>query len=232
MRQRLARSARGLGGLAAKRARSRLRPLAHRIFFDDLIEVTGNFAHVRWLGYPIWQNVLDLWAIQEAIAEIKPALLIETGTNRGGSARFYAHLMDIMDRGRVVSVDVEKLHDLSHPRIEFLIGSSISDEILGQVGAAAEAADGPVMVILDADHARDHVAGELEGYGPLVTPGSLMLVQDSVIDTMEVFADDRPGPLPAIEEFLPRHPEFSVDESLDHRYLVSHHPRGWLRKRA
>ena len=31
-----------------------------------------------------WQNVFDLWVMQETIAEHKPALLIECGTNRGG----------------------------------------------------------------------------------------------------------------------------------------------------
>jgi cephalosporin hydroxylase len=58
----------------------------------------------------VWQNVLDLWTIQEAIFEIKPALLVETGTNRGGSAVFYAHLFELMSHGRVITCDVEKLH--------------------------------------------------------------------------------------------------------------------------
>ena len=53
------------------------------------------------MGVPIWQNVLDLWTIQETISELKPALLIETGTNRGGSALFYAHLMDLLGHGPV-----------------------------------------------------------------------------------------------------------------------------------
>ena len=204
---------------------------AHRQFLTDVIRKTGNFADVRWMGYPVWQNVLDLWTIQEVIAELRPAVLLETGTNQGGSARFYAMLFDFLEHGRVVTVDVESMHSLEHPRVEFLIGSSTSPEILTRMREVAEAADGPVMVILDSDHSEAHVAAELEAYAPLVSPGSLMLVQDGVIDVEPIFGQERPGPLGAIERFLPRHPEFEPDERLNERFIVTHHPSGWLRRR-
>jgi cephalosporin hydroxylase len=201
-----------------------------RAFHQDLAVKTGNFANTTWLGQPIWQNILDLWIIQEAISEIRPALLIETGTNRAGSALFYAHLMDLMGEGRVVTVDILKQHDVEHPRVEFLIGSSTDDDIVERVREAAGAADGPVMVILDGLHDRDHVAKELELYGPLVTPGSLLLSQDGIIDELGMFADSRPGPLPANRDFLERHPEFEYDSERNEKFLITHHPLGWMRK--
>jgi cephalosporin hydroxylase len=212
-------------------ARTGRRPVA-RLYHQDLIVKTGNFANTTWVGQPIWQNVLDLWTIQETISEIRPALLIETGTNRGGSALFYAHLMDLLGTGRVVTIDIVKLHELEHPRIDFLVGSSTDPEIVDQVRQAAAAADGPVMVILDGDHSRDHVARELELYAPLVTPGSVLLSQDGIIDELAMFADTRPGPLPANREFLERHPEFEHDSERNDRFLLTHHPLGWLRRRA
>src|SRR5471030_2852713 len=112
-------------------------------FFRDLIEKTDNFSHVTWLGQPVWQNVLDLWIMQETIAEVKPALLIETGTNRGGSALFFAHLFDLMGHGSVVTIDSEKLHDLKHPRVMFLVGSSIAQSIVETVQGLAAHANGP-----------------------------------------------------------------------------------------
>lgn len=211
-------------------ARTGRRPVG-RLFLNDLLAKTGNFAHTTWMGVPIWQNVLDLWTIQETIVELRPALLIETGTNRGGSALFYAHLMDLLGSGRVLTIDVERLHDLDHPRIEFLHGSSVDPEIAEQVRAAAAQADGPVMVILDANHARDHVSAELDLYGPLVTPGSLLLSQDGVIDQLAMFADSRPGPLPANAAFLASHPEFEHDAERNSRFLITQHPLGWLRRR-
>jgi cephalosporin hydroxylase len=156
---------------------------------------------------PIWQNVLDLWTIQETIAEVKPALLIETGTSRRGSAMFYAHLMELLGTGRVITVDiVDKRDGLSHPRITFLEGSSTDSEIVAQLREAAADADGAVMVILDGDHSKDHVAEELDLYAPLVTPWSFLLSQDGVIDTVWMFRDSRPGPLRANRSFLERHP--------------------------
>jgi cephalosporin hydroxylase len=212
-------------------ARTGRRP-AGRLFLNDLIAKTGNFDNTEWLGVPVWQNILDLWVIQETLSEIRPALLIETGTNRGGSALFYANVMDLLGTGRIVTIDVERLHELDHPRVEFLHGSSTDDAIVARARAAAEAAEGPVMVILDGDHSRDHVARELELYAPLVTPGSLLLSQDGVIDQLTIFSDTRPGPLPANREFLERHPEFEHDRERNEKFIITHHPVGWLRRRG
>jgi cephalosporin hydroxylase len=201
-----------------------------RLYHEELILRTGNFDTQTWLGQPIWQNVLDLWTIQETISEIRPSLLIEVGTNRGGSALFYAQLMDLLGHGRLLTVDIEKMHSLDHPRVEFLLGSSTSPEIVERMRLAAEEAEGPVMVILDGNHERDHVAQELELYSPFVTPGSYLLSQDGVIDELWMFAAARPGPLPANRDFLARHPEFEYDAERNERFLLSHHPLGWMRR--
>jgi cephalosporin hydroxylase len=208
-----------------------LRPRVPVWFFDQLIAKTDNFSHVTWLGQPVWQNVLDLWIMQETIAEIKPALLIETGTNRGGSALFFAHLFDLMGHGHVVTIDVEKLHEIKHPRITFLIGSSISTEIVEAVRVIASSTTGPIMVTLDSDHRQDHVRAELVAYAPLVTPASYLLVQDGVIDTLPRFAPGRPGPLAAIEDFLSTTNDFELDAERGAKFLISHHPKGWLRRK-
>jgi len=204
--------------------------LVREFFFTNLINQTNNFSNLKWLGKPIWQNVLDLWTIQETIHQVGPELLIESGTNRGGSAYFYAQLFDLLGKGRVVTIDVEKLHDLSHPRVTFLIGSSTSDFMLERVRREVATVAGQVMVILDSDHSQAHVRKELELYAPLVTPGSYCLVQDGVIDTLDQFKGGRPGPLFAIEDFLRTHAEFVVDHERCDRFLISHHPRGWLRR--
>ncbi|HEV8116332.1 MAG TPA: CmcI family methyltransferase, partial [Acidimicrobiales bacterium] len=180
-----------------------------RLYHYGLIVRTGNFGGTAWLGVPIWQNVLDLWTIQETIAEIKPALLIETGTHKGGSALFYAHLMDMMGTGRVLTIDIVDLREQHHDRVRFLHGSSTDPAIVEQVRQEVADAEGPVMVILDGNHARDHVAEELELYAPMVTVGSLLLSQDGVIDVFRLFRDSRPGPLPANVAFLAGHPEFA-----------------------
>jgi cephalosporin hydroxylase len=211
--------------------RSLSRPVA-RLGHLDLILRTGTFGSVSWLGMPIWQSILDLWTTQETISEVRPALLIETGTHRGGSALFYAQLMELLGIGRIITIDIVNKHqDVRHPRITFLDGSSTDPKIVEQVRGAAAEADGPIMVILDGEHARDHVAQELELYGPLVTPGSFLLSQDGSIDEFWLYKDSRPGPLAANRNFLERHPEFEYDRDRNERYGHSHHPLGWMRRR-
>jgi cephalosporin hydroxylase len=205
--------------------------LVNRIFFMELVFKTNNFADTRWLGQPIWQNTFDLWLIQEAIWEIKPALIIETGTHHGGSARFYAHLLDLIGAGRVVTIDTAKRDVIPHPRIEFVDGSSTSEEVVNRVRKVVDSAPGPVMVILDSDHSAPHVRRELELYARFVTPGSFLLVQDGIIDRMFIFRHGRPGPLPAIRDFLAEHHEFTVETARSERFVISHHPMGWLRRR-
>ena len=211
-------------------------PRIHRrveqTFFTALLLKTNNFTGVRWLGRPILQNTLDLWTIQETIADLRPSLVVETGTNRGGSSLFYAHLFDLLGTdGRIVTIDIARQHDLNHPRVTYLIGDSASDAIVGQVGAMAAAATGPVFVILDSDHSAAHVARELQRYAPMVTPGSYLLVQDGSIDTQSYFKQSRPGPVPAIHAFLREHPEFEIDRAKCDRFLITHHPDGWLKRR-
>ncbi|HSJ01666.1 MAG: CmcI family methyltransferase [Verrucomicrobium sp.] len=208
-----------------------IRKVAAAIYYDTLIRKTQTFGDVTWLGKPVWQNVQDLWTLQEVICQIKPSLIIECGTNRGGSSFFFATLLDQLGTdGKIVTVDVEKLHDLNHPRVTYLIGSSTSDEIYTRIKAMAEQAQGPILVLLDSDHSQAHVAGELERYAPFVTPGSYCFVQDGCIDTLFIFRKGRPGPLPAIKDYLAAHPEFQVDHALCDRFVVTHHPLGWLKR--
>lgn len=206
-------------------------------FYKALINKTDNFRGLTWLGKPIWQPPLDLWTLQETIFEVKPELIIETGTFKGGSSYFFGQLLDLMvqdgvtTNGRVITIDIQKLHDLSHPRVTYLIGDSVSDEIVNQVRDEVEGVNGPVMVVLDSDHSEGHVSRELEAaYGGFVTPGSYVNVQDGVIDVLPMYAGARPGPLRAIEEFLKLHPEFEVDAVRSERFLITHHPKGWLKR--
>jgi len=159
-------------------------------------------------------------------------LLIECGTNRGGSALFYSHLLDLLDYGNLISIDIEKMHSIQHPRATFLIGDSLSSDIRQQVEKTVSDVSGPVMVILDSDHSESHVYRELETYAPFVTPNSFCLVQDGVIDTLYMFRKGRPGPLGAIKRFLQKHDEFLLDRVRERRFLITSHPMGWLKRRA
>ncbi len=211
--------------------RTLARPVRN-LFFSDLIRHTNYFHNIEWMGNQVYQNVLDLWVTAETIGAIRPHLIIECGSYQGGSALYYASMCDLLGVGRVITIDVLKLHDHTHPRVEFWIGDSTWESVVNRASAAARDASGPVMVILDSDHHASHVAREMEAYAPLVTPGSYLLVQDGVIDALGIFNHRRPGPLVAIRKFLAAHPEFRIDEERCNRFLITHHPSGWLKRVA
>ena len=167
------------------------------------------------------------------IATLRPGVIIETGTFEGGSAIFYADLLDRLGGGgRVVTIDSAPRSTPTHTRVTYLVGDSTSPGVIDQVHAVAAQASGPVMVILDSDHSESHVERELEAYSPFVTPGSFLLVQDGVIDRLGFFRAFRPGPSRAIQRFIVAHPEFEIDRERCGRFLITDHPDGWLRRRT
>lgn len=192
---------------------------------------TGNYSNVTWRGLPIWQNVFDIWCCQEIVHRVRPRWILETGTNRGGSAAFFADLCKLAGFGEVITIDLENQHGQMPPGVHFFEGSSTAPEIWERVCRLVASDPGPVFVTLDSDHSCDHVRAEINLYAGLVTPGSYLVVQDTCIDTVEYLAVHRPGPLGAVQDFLASHPEFEVCPEFDGKMLISHHPGGYLRRK-
>ncbi len=209
----------------------------------------------RWCGLPIIQLPPDVLVTQEIVWEVRPDVIVETGVARGGSLTFSASLLAMLDAAeatgrtpattprRVIGIDIEiRPHNRqaieAHPfarMIELVEGSSVAPEtvaaVRGRVRPGAR-----VLVILDSNHTHDHVLGELEAYAGLVTPGSYCVVQDTGIEFTApgTFPDRSWGrgnsPLSAIAAWLPGHPEFVVDSSIDHKLQISSSPGGYLRR--
>jgi len=166
-----------------------------------------------WAGRPIIQMPEDLLRVQEVIWTLKPDVIIETGVAHGGSLVFYAGLLELIGRGRVIGVDIEirphnrqaiEAHSLKK-RIDLIEGDSAAPETLARVSDVAKGEK--VLVILDSNHSKAHVARELRAYKSLVSVGSYLVVQDGVmIDLHEVpngkanWATD--NPVAAVEDFL------------------------------
>jgi cephalosporin hydroxylase len=198
-------------------------------YFYTRADMTWN--NTNWLGVPLWKNPLDLWVYQEIVWEVKPALIIETGTYRGGSAFYFASLCDLIGNGAVITIDVMGRDNRpQHPRIEYVKASSVADDVIADLEHRCAQADGPVLVVLDSDHHKAHVDKELAAYHSFVTPGSYLIVEDTNINGNPVNPFFGPGPMEAVQEFLPLHPEFEVDAARE-KYMVTHNPKGYLRRR-
>lgn len=192
-----------------------------------------TWGMTRYRGVPTMKSPFDMQMYHEIIMATRPGLIIETGTAYGGSALHFADCQQMagVTAGAVLSIDVEARQECSHPGVVFHAGSSTS--VHAQTAARAAAADcKTVLVSLDSDHTRAHVAAELNIYAELVTPGSFLVVEDTNIGghPVESGGDDG-GPLAAVDAFLSEHAEF-VREPLCERYLLTMHPGGWLRRVA
>lgn len=200
----------------------------HRLYFDARA-FNMTWRNTFWMGHPILKCPLDLWLYQEILHRVRPAVVIETGTAFGASAHFIASMMDLVGTGRIITVDIEaRAGRPAHPRITYVTGSSVAPEIVEQVrdlvGAAA-----PVLVLLDSDHARDHVLAELEAYSPMVTPGSYLIVEDTNLNGHPADPEFGPGPMEALDTFLSANPPFAHDTEMD-KFFLTFNPRGYLRR--
>lgn len=188
----------------------------------------------RWLGVPVLKLPSDLWMYQELIWDTRPDLIVETGTDNGGSALFFASLFDLMGTdGRVITVDITRHPDgyPEHPRIEFITRSSTIPGTLATIQSRIRPTD-RVMVVLDSDHSEGHVRKELDLYSPLVSPGCYLVVEDTDVNGHPVFRTHGPGPMEALVGFLASAAghNFESDLTKDEKFGLTFHPRGWLRR--
>jgi cephalosporin hydroxylase len=78
----------------------------HDLYYNGPEGTGPIFTQTYWFNTPCLKCPLDLWIYQEIIAEIRPKLIIETGTHLGGSALFLAHMLDILGYGEVITIDI------------------------------------------------------------------------------------------------------------------------------
>ena len=86
----------------------------HLAYYDGWSE--RRTLDLSWFGYRAIKCPMDLWIYQEIIYETEPEVIVETGTHGGGSALFLAHMCDLANRGRVISVDIVDWPDLLDQR--------------------------------------------------------------------------------------------------------------------
>jgi cephalosporin hydroxylase len=197
----------------------------HRLYYR---RSTQTWKQTYWRGVEVWKNPLDLWLYQEILHEVQPDLIVEAGTKYGGSAYFLANLCDLLDCGRIVTIDIaEQPNRPAHPRLTYLTGSSTDPGIVERVDQMA--AGGRLLVLLDSDHSARHVLDELRVWHSRVPVGSYVIVEDTNVHGHPVFPSHGPGPMEAVDAFLAENDDFVVDES-KHKFFLTFNPRGFLKR--
>jgi cephalosporin hydroxylase len=201
-----------------------------------------------WMGRPIIQLPEDMIRMQEVIYKIQPDVIIETGVAHGGSLVYYASICKLLEKGRIIGIDIEirphnrkmiEEHALSS-YISLIEGDSIADDIVKKVKSSVKKGE-IVLVILDSCHERQHVLNELEAYHDMVGIGSYIVATDGVMQDLY----DAPrgnvtwkvdNPVNAVYDFLEKHNEFVYEKpswgfnesQLEHN--ITHWPMAWLKR--
>lgn len=214
----------------------KLRAAASQDWQDELLQFSMKVGwNLWWLGIPVLKSPSDMWMMQQVISEVRPDYIIETGTWFGGSALYYANVLEGLGlpEARVITIDVidrtAAASDrwLWKKRVEFVLGSSTDAAVTSKL--AAQVVDKRVLVALDSLHSKSHVLDELKAYGPLVSPGSYLIAEDTSLDTLPRFKDS--GPMAAVEAFLASEggAQFKQDFTRE-AFAMTFHPGGWLLK--
>lgn len=200
----------------------------HKCFYNSRPKIWNN---TFWLGIPVGKCPFDMWVYQEIISDLRPNVIIESGTGIGGSTLFLASCCDLVNKGQVISIDIDdQSNKPTHKRITYLRGSSISREIINEIRKLISDLD-KVLVILDSKHTKQHVLQELKIYSKFVTPGSYIIVEDTNVGGHPVKPNHYPGPMEAVNEFIKNNHNFIIDKSKE-KFLLTFNPNGYLKNRS
>lgn len=201
----------------------------HKWYYNTFV-----WRKTTWMGINTWKSVSDMWNYQEILFDLKPSVVIEFGSNQGGSALYFANTMRQYGRPfKVLSVDIDHkpLDPVARldPDIEFVESSSTEPAIAERIRKLREEFPGKVFAILDSDHSKDHVLGEMNLLRPLLTPGDYLLVEDGIVNGHPVLHGWGPGPFEAIEEYEREFPDdYTHDSERETKFGFTFAPRGFL----
>lgn len=181
----------------------------------------GSFHNGDWLQTYVdgiqtlkFQSDLDTYA--KVLEELKPDTIIETGTLKGGSARFFSKF------AKVITIDITPQCEKVFDDITYIHGSSTDPEIVAKVKKLIK---GRCMVILDSDHTKSHVAKEIELYSPLVSPGCYLVVEDTFISRYtDNYGYPNQSSWEAVEEW-----DKKGFTNVEIEPEITMNPRGWFR---
>lgn len=174
----------------------------------------------RWLGEKMATPPVDLWIYQEILHEMAPGLIIATTEN----ARYLAAICQLTGTGHVLWIGGEprpregvpvRLRRLAEPPLSAAAVTEAQDLAAGEAS---------VLVVLGSNPDGDAVLEQLRRYGPLVTAGSYMIIEDT-----HLVGPATAGRAAAVEAFLHDDPSFAVDRSREKFYL-SANQHGYLRR--
>lgn len=200
----------------------------HRSYFASKVHRRTTFA-----GVAIIKAVSDLWAYQQLITAMRPAVIVELGVWAGGFLLYADWLCSGLGLDtKIIGVDVTDARidprALEGERVEFIHASALAPIVAHAIREAREAHPGRMLVSVDDDHHAAHVCTELEMLRPLTTRGDVVVVEDTNVSMVRPTYG--PGPAEGLAAYMNKHPgDYRRDAALE-PFGWSYASGGWLRR--
>ncbi|MHC4943813.1 MAG: O-methyltransferase [Planctomycetota bacterium] len=169
---------------------------------EEIVQFARSLPGKGFFKIRTMQMLSELTALAQAVAALKPRVILEIGTAEGGTFFVWANLAS----EQVVSCDLEISEYVrqlipafkakrSRCSLQFLEGDSHEESFFQEVERAL---DGRAVdfLFIDGDHSEEGVESDYRKYSPLVRPGGLIAFHD--------IADAQPLPENQVQHFWKR----------------------------
>lgn len=135
----------------------------------------GTFDGLRWKGFALFKSAFDLAIYQQMLSDFRPATVIEIGSGAGGSAVWFADMLDCLCiQNHIYTLDINPVPAIDD-RVTFIRGDCNQIEAAFQ-GLDPEFWPHPWLVIEDA---HVNVSGILSYFDGFLQSGDYIVVEDS-----------------------------------------------------
>ncbi|WP_316796714.1 CmcI family methyltransferase [Pedobacter agri] len=174
----------------------------------DIKSIEQGHHKLQYKNVPMIKCPFDYLIYQMLIFRVKPDLIIEIGTNQGGSSLYLADLLELSGKGQLHTIDiVDVRHDdaKSHPRIKFFADGfqNYDTKLINGYNT--------VLIIEDGSHTYDDVKATLDKFEKFVSKDSYFIIEDGILDKLGWKQIYNGGPNRAIKEFLEYNKSYIID---------------------
>jgi predicted O-linked N-acetylglucosamine transferase (SPINDLY family)/cephalosporin hydroxylase len=181
---------------------------------ETMLSIQLASHNYSYRGVPMIKNPFDFALYPLLIWNLKPRTIVEIGSKNGGSALWFADLLNNFSiDGHVYSIDIVKVNSVHHPRVSFMEGDGRELQAIFTLDFL-NSLPRPILVIEDADHTYETSKHVLDFFHPHIREGEYIVIEDGIISDLTQDVSYNNGPHKALKEFLSAHEgKYEIDSS-------------------
>ena len=186
-----------------------------------------RWQRTRWMGRTVPRCPADLLAYSEIISEFRPDWIVDLQWEEPSAAVFLASICELVGHGRVLAVGPNAASLGQGERLETINGDPTAPETVAAVRETVGESRG-MLVIGQAK--TDKVVDSFDLFSPLVSVGSTVIFEGTVMNGHPVWPGHGEGPAEAVARIVGRYHDFAQDPRML-RLAPTFNPHGYLTRR-